>query len=120
MTNHLSDSSLLDIFNILLPPANEVCEGYVFTGICLSTGGGGVRGRVEGGSALQGGWHAWWRSVHGRGLCMAGSVCSRGCMHGGRGACVAGWHAWQGGMCGGGHAWGVCMAWGMHSREHPW
>ena len=23
----------------LLPPANEVCEGYVFTGVCLSTGG---------------------------------------------------------------------------------
>ena len=33
---HISDS-------ILLPPANEVCEGYVFTGVCLSTGwGGGV------------------------------------------------------------------------------
>ena len=24
----------------LLPPANEVCEGYVFTGVCLSTVGG--------------------------------------------------------------------------------
>ena len=24
-----------------LPPANEVCEGYVFTGVCLSTGDGG-------------------------------------------------------------------------------
>ena len=23
----------------LLPPANVVCEGYVFTGVCLSTGG---------------------------------------------------------------------------------
>ena len=23
----------------LLPPANKVCEGYVFTGVCLSTGG---------------------------------------------------------------------------------
>ena len=30
---HISDS-------ILLPPANEVCEGYVFTGVCLSTGWG--------------------------------------------------------------------------------
>ena len=30
--------------NKLLPPANEVCEGYVFTGVCLSTGGGGVHG----------------------------------------------------------------------------
>ena len=26
--------------NLLLPPANEVCEGYDFTGVCLSTGGG--------------------------------------------------------------------------------
>ena len=25
-----------------LPPANEVCEGYIFTGVCLSTRGGGV------------------------------------------------------------------------------
>ena len=22
-----------------LPPTNEVCEGYVFTGVCLSSGG---------------------------------------------------------------------------------
>ena len=27
---------------VYLPPTNEVCEGYVFTGVCLSTGGGGV------------------------------------------------------------------------------
>ena len=46
---------------ILLPPANEVCEGYVFTSVCLSTGGGGVRG---GGG--------------------------QGDMHGGGGACVVG------------------------------
>ena len=25
--------------SFLLPPANTVCEGYVFTGVCLSTGG---------------------------------------------------------------------------------
>ena len=25
-----------------LPPANVVCEGYVFTGVCLSTGGVGI------------------------------------------------------------------------------
>ena len=38
--------------NFLLPPANEVCEGYVFTGVCLSMGRGvwvsvipGTRGR---------------------------------------------------------------------------
>ena len=29
----------------LLPPANEVCDGYVFTRVCLSTGGG-VPGQV--------------------------------------------------------------------------
>ena len=23
----------------MLPPTNEVCEGYVFTGVCMSTGG---------------------------------------------------------------------------------
>ena len=27
---------------LFLPPANEVCEGYVFTGVSLSTGEGGV------------------------------------------------------------------------------
>ena len=30
----------------LLPPANKVCEGYVFTRVCLSTGGG-VPGQVR-------------------------------------------------------------------------
>ena len=33
---------------VFLPPANEVCEGYVFTGVCLSTRGG-VRGFIWGG-----------------------------------------------------------------------
>ena len=37
-----------------LPPANEVCEGYVFTGVCLSTVGG-MRGR----GACEAGEHAW-------------------------------------------------------------
>ena len=32
----------------LLLLANEVCEGYVFTGVCLSTGGGGSASRVVG------------------------------------------------------------------------
>ena len=55
-------------FYALLPPANEVCEGYVFTGVCLSTWGGhawfylgGVRGFLWGGHAwfsLGGGGHA--------------------------------------------------------------
>ena len=29
-------------FILYLPPANEVCEGYLFTGVCLSTGGKGA------------------------------------------------------------------------------
>ena len=29
---------------LFLPPANEVCEGYVFTGVCPSTGGSMSRG----------------------------------------------------------------------------
>ena len=33
----------------LLPPANVVCEGYVFTRVCLSTGGGGIPACLAGG-----------------------------------------------------------------------
>ena len=33
----------------MLPPANEVCEGYVFTGVCLSTGGMSASGPRGGG-----------------------------------------------------------------------
>ena len=39
---HLTKNQKLSpvhVFTSLLPPANEVCEGYVFTGVCLSTGG---------------------------------------------------------------------------------
>ena len=50
-------ASLQSYVFIFLPPANEVCEGYVFTGACLSTGGGGVRGGGVG--------------VRGRGMCVA-------------------------------------------------
>ena len=31
-----------NIWAEVLPPANEVCEGYVFTRVCLSTGGVGI------------------------------------------------------------------------------
>ena len=59
---HLNDAMEM----ISLPPANEVCEGYVFTGVCLS-----------GGCAWQGG-------VHSR-----GHVCGRGaCAWRGGGACA--------------------------------
>ena len=50
---------------IFLPPANEVCEAYVFTGVCLS---GGMRGRGA--------------CVAGRGVCVAGGACEAGGMHG--------------------------------------
>ena len=33
---------------VSLPPANKVCEGYVFTGVCLSTGGACVAARGGG------------------------------------------------------------------------
>ena len=72
----------------LLPPANEVCEGYVFTPVSHSVHRGGVCGR---GACVAGG-HAWWRGMRGQ-----GGMC-------GGGACVAGGHAWQGGMCGRGCA----------------
>ena len=38
-----------EVRSILLPPANEVCEGYVFTRVCLSTGGEGSPGPHPGG-----------------------------------------------------------------------
>ena len=80
----------------LLPPANEVCKGYVFTHVCLSTGG-----HVCQGVCMAGG-HVW------QGACMAGGV------HG-KGACMARGRAWQGGM----HRRG-CVAGGMHGRGCAW
>ena len=88
----------------LLPPANEVCEGYVFTGVCLSTQGG----------------HVW---LLPGGVCGCLGVC--GCSWGGcawllpgvLGACMValGGHAW---LLPGGHTWllwgGVVAPGGMH------
>ena len=45
-----------------LPLADEVSEGYVFTGVCLSAGG--VRGRAM---CVAGGMHGGGGGVHGRG-----------------------------------------------------
>ena len=57
---------------LFLPPANEVCEGYVFTGVCLSMG---VPVQGEGG-LVQGKSLSRWISLRGvsvggggRGLC---------------------------------------------------
>ena len=73
-----------------LPPANEVCEGYVFTGVCLSTGGRA------------------WLLARGRTWLLPGGACvvARGRAWLLQGACVVapGGHVWllPGG---GGHAW---------------
>ena len=90
----------------LLPPANEVCEGYVFTGVYLSMGEGVC---VAGGHVWQGGMHGWgghvWQGgVRGRGACMVG-----GCAW--QGACMG-----VGGMCGG----GTCIAAGVWLGGHVW
>ena len=47
----------------LLPPANVFCEGYVFTGVCLSTERGACMAR----GVCKAGGYAWW------GVCMAGA-----------------------------------------------
>ena len=54
-------------YAMLLPPTNVVCEGYVFTGVCLSTGGVYSQGRVcsQRGSAP-------------RGMSVPRGVCSQG------------------------------------------
>ena len=95
---------------VLLPPANVLCEGYVFTPVCQSfcSQGGDVHSRGC----------AWREGVRGRGVCVAGrhawqgvwqGVCMVGGVHGG-GACVVGgvWQercVWQGGVRGR----GACM-----------
>ena len=105
-----------ELCKALLPPANEVCEGYVFTGVCLSTGGVCV---------VAPGGHAWllWGGVYG---CSGGHVWLlpggvHGCS-GGHAWLLPGGHAWllPGGACmvaPGGHAWllwGVCGCSGGH------
>ena len=86
---------------LYLPPANEVCEGYVFTGVCLSTrggmhgcSGGGQEGMcvvAPGGACMVApGGHAW--------LLLGGHVWLL------QGACMV---APRGGMCG-------CSGGGMH------
>ena len=47
----------------LLPPANEVCEGYVFTSICHSVHRGG-------------GGRAWHGGMHCRGHALQGDLCA--------------------------------------------
>ena len=106
------NSKLFRIFllfdhDLLLPPANVVCEGYVFTPVCDSVKGGGAW-------LLQGRGHAW--------LLLGGHVWL---LLGGACMVALGGHAWVlwGGVCG--CSWGACMValggacmvaprWGMH------
>ena len=109
----------VEVGYILLPPANEVCEGYVFTGVCLSTRGGAclvapwgacvVAGRGMHGCS-QGGMHCCCGGacMVAPGVCVvAPGVCvvALGGMHGcSQGACMVA-------SCGG-HVW---LLWGgMH------
>ena len=62
---------------LLLPPANEVCEGNVFPGVCLSTGGGGVSQHALG----RGVYH----SMHWAGCCVSQHALGR------RGVCLGVW-----------------------------
>ena len=86
-----------------LPPANEVCEGYVFTGVCLSTLGGacvvlfGGCVVLFGGCMVLFGGHAWFYW----GACVV--------LFGGACMVLFGGHAWfySGAMCG--FIWGACM-----------
>ena len=56
-------SVLTKITILRVKTVRRFCEGYVFTGVCLSTGGvlppGGVLPRGRGGASSGGG--AWWR-----------------------------------------------------------
>ena len=126
---------------LLLPPANVVCEGYVFTPVCDSVnrggmcgcslwGGGSMRGFILGGAWFYLGGHAWFFSgacvvfFGGRGMCgFIQGVCMvlfRGYM------VLFGECAWfySGGVCGfiwGGRAWffsffGYNEIWSMSGR----
>ena len=99
----------------ILPPANEICEGNVCTGVCLSTMGACM---VRGACVVKRGMHGKRRVCMAKGACIVNGECTweyvwqKGGMHGkggihGRGACVTR------GMYGRGHAWQE----GMHAGE---
>ena len=98
------DHDFSHYINHLLPPANEVCEGYVFTGVCLSTGGVSVQG----------------------GLCLGVGLCPGGSLQGvslsrerglcpGRGVSVQGWGSLSRGIS----VWGGLCPGGSLSRRPP-
>ena len=113
---------------LLLPPANVVCEGYIFTGVCDSVNRGGMRGFIRGGMRgfIWGGMHGFiWGGMHGfiwghawfylggmRGFIRGGM---RGFIRGGMCGFIRG-HAW---FYLGGHAWfysgGACVVFPVFS-----
>ena len=111
---------LISLFDLFLPPANEVCEGYVFTGVCLSTGGD-VRDCSGGACMVALGGHVWLLRGGHPWLFLGGAcvVAPGGCVValGGHAWLLPGGHAWllRGGVrgcSGGGCAWlflGGCM-----------
>ena len=91
-------------YECFLPPANVVCEGYIFTGVCDSVNRGGMHGFIGG--------HAWFYSGAGMVLFGGHAWFYSGGVHGFiRGACVV---LFGGGMRS--FIWGVCgFIWGgMH------
>ena len=94
-----------DLHTYSLPPANEVCKGYVFTRVCQSF-------------CSQGGMHGWgacmhcWGGMCGQGMCMPRGHACLGDVHGWVGVQARG-YVWPGGACqqdGGIHGQGACMA----------
>ena len=82
---------------VYLPCANQVCEGNVFTGVCLSTGG---------------------VSVQERGLCSREGLCPGESLSRGEplsrdgGLCLC-----RGGLCPG---WGLCPEGGLYQGDPPY
>ena len=70
---------LLTVQALFLPPANEVCDGYVFTDVCFFTGWGGGLGLCPWGSPFKGGSPS-------RGVSVQGALCPEG-LYAGRGVC---------------------------------
>ena len=91
--------------NCLLPPANEVCEGYVFTGVCHSVHRVGHVWLPGGACVVAPRGHAWLLPGGMRGCSGGACMVALGGMPGCSGGCV--WFYL------GGHAW-------FYLRGHVW
>ena len=93
------DWDLQSLLYPFLPPANVVCEGYVFTPVCDSVNRGGACVVAPSGGGGRLGWDAWLLGGHAWllwGVCMVAP---------GGGGCawlLQGGHVW---LLRGGHAW---------------